>query len=521
MGNDEHSQNVFKKAQEEGLDPLAYCDEMEQVFRKTWAHLDVSFDDFIRTTEPRHRAGVTAIAQRIYDAGDIYEGVYEGWYCVGCEEFKQEKDLVNGLCTLHPTLTPEWIREKNYFFRLSKYQQPLLDHFAAHPDFMQPEARRNEILRLLEGGLDRRLGEPRRPVVGHPAAVGSVERGLRLVRRADQLRVGGRPRHRPRGVRHVVAGRPPCDRQGHHALSRGDLAGDADVGRDAAAAADFRAWLHDAERPAHEQDARHDRRSHRGSRPAGPRSAAAVSREGDRLRIGWRLHLGTLRGSIQRRPREQPREPRQPGHRDGREISRPQADAGAGAGSGRLAGIAGAALEDYSAAMDRLRARDGRGRGVPLVDAANDTSPSTEPWALARDAARADQLTQVLFDVAEAVRVAAILLLPVMPTSSAEILRRMGETRPAPRCASTMRAGRPEGERVLVKGDALWPRAEAAGGAAAHKQKSQRSSHVTDATQRPPRQHPRRPPHRRRPLPRALPRRQPPRAATRYQSTTS
>ena len=153
MGNDEHSQNVFKKASEEGLDPLAYCDQMEQVFRQAWGRLDVSFDDFIRTTEPRHKAGVTEIATRIYDAGDIYEGVYEGWYCVSCEEFKQEKDLVDGNCPLHPTLKPEWITEKNYFFRLSKYQQPLLDHFAAHPEFMQPDMRRNEILRLIESGL--------------------------------------------------------------------------------------------------------------------------------------------------------------------------------------------------------------------------------------------------------------------------------------------------------------------------------------------------------------------------------
>ena len=87
MGNDEHSQNVFKKASELGLDPLAYCDQMEQEFRRTWQRVDVSFDDFIRTTEPRHKAGVTSLAQRIHEAGDIYEGVYEGWYCVGCEAF--------------------------------------------------------------------------------------------------------------------------------------------------------------------------------------------------------------------------------------------------------------------------------------------------------------------------------------------------------------------------------------------------------------------------------------------------
>ena len=83
MGNDEHSQNVFKKAAEQGLNPLAYCDRMEREFRDTWRSLDISFDDFIRTTEPRHKAGVVEIARRIFDAGDIYEGVYEGWYCLG------------------------------------------------------------------------------------------------------------------------------------------------------------------------------------------------------------------------------------------------------------------------------------------------------------------------------------------------------------------------------------------------------------------------------------------------------
>ena len=153
MGNDEHSQNVYRKARELGLDPHVYCDQMETAFREVWAKLSISFDDFIRTTEPRHRAAVQRMAQACHDAGDVYEGHYEGWYCVSCEAFKQEKDLVDGKCPIHLT-TPEWIREKNYFFRLSKYQQPLLDHYAAHPEFIQPEIRRNEILRLVESGLE-------------------------------------------------------------------------------------------------------------------------------------------------------------------------------------------------------------------------------------------------------------------------------------------------------------------------------------------------------------------------------
>jgi methionyl-tRNA synthetase len=123
------------------------------VFREVWSKLSISFDDFIRTTEPRHRAAVQRMAQACYDAGDVYEGHYEGWYCVSCEAFKQEKDLVDGKCPIHLT-KPDWIREKNYFFRLSKYQQPLLQHYAAHPGFIQPEIRRNEILRLVESGLE-------------------------------------------------------------------------------------------------------------------------------------------------------------------------------------------------------------------------------------------------------------------------------------------------------------------------------------------------------------------------------
>ena len=153
MGNDEHSQNVYLRAKELGMEPLAFCDQMEQEFRRVWERLEISFDDFIRTTEARHKTSVTTMVRRIAETGDLYEGFYEGWYCVSCEAFKQEKDLVAGCCPVHKT-RPQWIREKNHFFRLSKYRQALLDHFAEHPEFLQPDIRRNEILRLLEGGLE-------------------------------------------------------------------------------------------------------------------------------------------------------------------------------------------------------------------------------------------------------------------------------------------------------------------------------------------------------------------------------
>ena len=153
MGNDEHSQNVFQKARELDVEPLAFCDEMEATFRNVWTSLDISFDDFIRTTEDRHRKAVTALVARIIETGDIYEGFYEGWYCVSCESFKQEKDLVDGNCPVHQR-PPEWIKEKNWFFRLSKYQERLAEHYDSCPNFLQPEIRRNEILSLLDSGLD-------------------------------------------------------------------------------------------------------------------------------------------------------------------------------------------------------------------------------------------------------------------------------------------------------------------------------------------------------------------------------
>ena len=153
MGNDEHSQNVYRRAREMGLEPLEYCDRMETEFRTVWRRLNLSFDDFIRTTEPRHRKAVETLVSKAHAVGDIYEGEYEGWYCVSCEAFKQEKDLVEGLCPVH-LRKPEWIKERNHFFRLSAYRDRLLRHYAEHPDFVAPESRRNEMLRLLETGLE-------------------------------------------------------------------------------------------------------------------------------------------------------------------------------------------------------------------------------------------------------------------------------------------------------------------------------------------------------------------------------
>ena len=153
MGTDEHSINVKKKALEEGLDPKAFCDMMAPRFEEIWKKLNISYDDFIRTTESRHKLAVTTLFKRILDAGDIYSAEYKGWYCEGCEAFIQEKELVDGKCP-HHLKEPSWIEETNYFFRLSKYSAPLLENITKNPDCIQPESRRNEILKLIESGLE-------------------------------------------------------------------------------------------------------------------------------------------------------------------------------------------------------------------------------------------------------------------------------------------------------------------------------------------------------------------------------
>jgi len=153
MGTDEHSANVEKEARRLGKEPQEYCDEMAVQFEKTWAALHISYDQFIRTTDPMHKEAVRHIFARIHENGYIYEGEYEGLYCEGCEEFKVEKDLVDGKCPRHLTV-PQHIKEKNYFFALSRFAEKLDAHIRANPDFIRPEIRKNEILNVIAGGLE-------------------------------------------------------------------------------------------------------------------------------------------------------------------------------------------------------------------------------------------------------------------------------------------------------------------------------------------------------------------------------
>ncbi|MGT2515940.1 methionine--tRNA ligase [Sphingomonas panni] len=155
-GTDEHGLKMVKTARDRGVEVRELADEMSGHFREMSDVLNISYDRFIRTVEPQHYAASQAIWSAMRDAGDLYLDRYEGWYSVRDEAFYEEKELIEGEggVRLSPQGTPvEWTAEETWFFRLSKYQQPLLDFYAANPDFIQPESRRNEVLRFVEGGL--------------------------------------------------------------------------------------------------------------------------------------------------------------------------------------------------------------------------------------------------------------------------------------------------------------------------------------------------------------------------------
>ncbi len=457
MGNDEHSQNVFKKAAEEGLDPLAYCDRMETQFRAAWARLDVSFDDFIRTTQQRHRIGVTEIARRLYDAGDIYEGVYEGWYCVSCEEFKQEKDLVDGRCPLHPTLQPEWIREKNYFFRLSKYQRPLLDHFAAHPEFLQPDVRRNEILRLIEGGLldisVSRAGQswgiplPFDPssvvyvwfdaLINYASAVGlGADEALFSKWWPADLHVIGKDITRFHAViwpAMLMAAKLPLPRQvfGHGFMTIDGQRMSKTLGTiiDPVVAAErlgtdpLRLYLVK-------------------EIPFGGDGDFSFDRLDERYNADLANNLGNLVSRVAAMASR---------YQNGRVTPTGNAD--------RLARIGDEAAAEYRRAMDVFMLHEGAAAAFRLVGATNEYIASTAPWTLAKDPSAADRLNEVLFSASEAIRLAAVMLEPVMPSSSREILRRIG-AHAEPLHFERDGRWRTDGVRTLIQEGPLWPRKE-------------------------------------------------------------
>ncbi len=153
-GTDEHGQKIQRAAEEQNVPTQAYCDRLVTEFQSLWQQLNIKYDRFSRTTDLRHQAIVNEFFQRVYATGDIYLSQQQGWYCVACEEFKEERELLaDHHCPTHTNVACEWRDEANYFFRLSKYQEKLEQLYSDRPKFIQPETRRNEVLGFVAQGL--------------------------------------------------------------------------------------------------------------------------------------------------------------------------------------------------------------------------------------------------------------------------------------------------------------------------------------------------------------------------------
>jgi methionyl-tRNA synthetase len=469
MGNDEHSQNVFRRAAEAGLDPLVYCDQMEAEFRAVWAELNISFDDFIRTTEPRHKSAVQALVQRAFDSGDVYEGVYEGWYCVSCEEFKPEKTLVNGQCPVHQT-TPDWIKEKNYFFRLSKYRDALLEHYAAHPGFVAPEPRRNEMLRLLEGGLEdisvSRAGQAWGiPLPFDPANVVYVWYDA-LINYAAAVGFGTDPELFDRWW--VQTGEPA--RRVAHLVGK-------DITRFHCVV--WPAMLLSAGLPLPTQIFGHGWVLFKGEKMSKSLGTVvdpleAVSRFGpDPLRLFLTKEIVFGNDGDFSWDRFEEKYNADLANNLGNLVSRLTSMADRyqqGAVHGCPADDAAAALREAAAACERTwreamedLALDRAAAIVfQLVDRVNEYIAAQTPWHAAK-AGDGAALNRTLWHAAEGLRVAACLLSPFMPGAAAEILERLGVS-PAPVAPglnpTPTHAWITHGQRQLLSRPALWPRLE-------------------------------------------------------------
>ena len=462
-GTDEHGLKVAQSAEEAGLTPLEQADRNSDRFKATWDSLGISYDDFIRTTEPRHHAAVQELLQRIKDNGDIELDTYEGPYCVSCEAYYQEGELIDGtFCPIHTRRPVTTLKEENYFFRLSRYEQRLIDWIEANPEVITPEGKRNEVLGFLRQGLRRRLDHPYLAHLGRAGAVGRWPRLLRLVRRAHQLRHRHRLRHRRRALRGVVAARAPRHRQGDHPVPLRVLAGDAHGRRDRAApphprprvaAVGRREAVQDRDRPGQAH-------RHRPSRlvedfgvdgvryhllrdtPFGPDGDFSYERVLERYNGDLANNFGNLVSRVATVVDK----------KCGGIGPAPRPDS-------PLAAVAAEVLEAATAAWEGVAPSIALDATWRLIRETNAHLEDNEPWKQEPGPA----VDAVMGDALEALRLVAILASPAIPAAAQEAWRRIGlpgapEDQRLPEAAAW--GGYPGGLPV-AKGEPIFPRLKA------------------------------------------------------------
>jgi methionyl-tRNA synthetase len=419
-GVDEHAAKVARVAAEQGLSPQAYADQIAGAWRELPERLNASNDFFIRTSDPEHKAFVQGFLQKLYDNGHVYQDVYAGLYCVGCEAFKTEAELVDGKCPEHD-IEPEWIEEKNWFFRLSAFEKQLLELYE-RDDFVQPGFRANEARSFIEGGLQdfsiSRAGQTWGiPIPWDPDSVAYVWAdalvnylsALTYARPGTDLVDTFWPE-----VRHLLAKDilrfhcvywpamllgagydPPKQLFVHGYLLLDDRKISKSLGNvvdpldliDVYGVDPVRFWC--ARAISFGQD-------------------GAASIEGIQER--YERELGNDLGNLVSRTTAMVAR-----YRDGRLRAAPSPD---GAIAGALAPLAA----DVAERLDRFDVTGALERIWEVVRALNREVEATAPWQLAKDDGRADDLDCVLYDLVDGLRVVAIALAAYVPETSAVIL---------------------------------------------------------------------------------------------------
>jgi methionyl-tRNA synthetase len=465
-GTDEHGIKVQQTAAAADLSPQEFVDSLVPKFKEAWADLDVGYDRFIRTTDADHETSVITLLERIRDNGHLVEKTYEGWYCEGCEAFKTDKDLPGGRCPEHPGREPRWIEEDNLFFLLSAFQQPLLDHIEAKPEFIQPATRRNEVLGML----------------------GEELYDLSISRSMDAVSWGIPISFRPDSVVYVWfdalinyltgAGLGTDDER----FERYWESAVHIVGKDIIRfhCIIWPAMLMAAGLPLYDRVFAHgwvttggdkiSKSAGGGGVLADPRRLAAVygpdavrwflvsevtyGRDGEfsieRFEELYSAHLANGFGNLLSRsigmatkyfggvpePSETP--------------------------DALLSQVCAEATADATAAFDALKLHEGAAAAWRIVTTCNEQIQAREPWKMAKDEGRRQELADFLYGVLESVRIACVLLGPILVRKSADALRILGgdalaEAALRPLDESAKWGGMPPG-RPLERPSPLFPR---------------------------------------------------------------
>ncbi len=458
-GTDEHGQKVEQAAREHGVSPTEWTDSMIPRWRSVWSRLQISNDDFIRTTEARHEGPAKAFLQHLHDAGEIYAGEYEGPYCVACEQFYLESELVDGNCPIHGRPV-ERLKEQNYFFRLSKQADWLLnDYYARTPPAVRPEARLNEVIGHVRGGLqDVSVSRP------------SLEWGIPV----------------PWDPKHVIyvwiealqnyitaLGYPDGEPfktfwPGIHLIGKDILRFHAVI---------WPAMLHAAGEAPPRMVFAHGWLLVRGEKMSKTKLTGihpdqlldtfgtdayrhyflreiAFGQDGN---FSWESMIARYNADLANGL----------GNLASRVLSMIAAyfdgvvpEPGPAAGQEGLERAVTAALPAYMESMERFAFHDAIDAAFGIVREANGFIVATAPWTMAKDPARRGALGTVLWSAAEALRVLALLLFPVMPESCEKLWTQLGIA--APLTSGTLEeaarwGGLAPGTRVR-KGEALFPR---------------------------------------------------------------